>query len=497
MVSCVHAAVAVLVLLTELAAAAPVKVAIVGGGIGGTAAAFFLQQLQPTWHVELFERERLGGRAEELFLDGRTLELGASIIHAQNHYVLSLAKEMGLTLIQGDDTGDAFSLYDGSSFVFSQSGSQVRDTLAVLHRYGISPLRYKWLAEEMGRRFSRLYDLHGAGQAFATPQQLWEAVGLFNLTQQSAADYMQAHLAHGVLRYGAAAFIEELAGAVNRINYNQRNAGLNALAGLVSYLPAAQPEVYSIQEGNAALPRKLAAAAKLQALHLGTAVQAGSAIELQGVLPPGAVLPKREYQSTVTTYVTGALNPSYFKVPSLPAGDIFVTSSADTLFSVIASKGSVSGSTARPSSSSHAFEDGQPVAVHQQQQQQQLWKVFSQQPLSEDLLQQLFFNSTVIISKPWKAYPRFKPPEVFAPFSLSPGLCYNNALENGASAMEVSAVAAMNCALLLQQQLSPSSTSQVNSGSSSSSSGSSGSSSAKRHPAGNGAGSSSVGVSVS
>jgi hypothetical protein len=44
-------------------------------------------------------------------------------------------------------------------------------------------------------------------------------------------------------------------------------------AGLVSYLPAANPEVYSIKEGNAALPRKLAAAAKLQALHLETNVQ--------------------------------------------------------------------------------------------------------------------------------------------------------------------------------------------------------------------------------
>jgi hypothetical protein len=44
-------------------------------------------------------------------------------------------------------------------------------------------------------------------------------------------------------------------------------------AGLVSYLPAAKPEVYSIKEGNAALPRKLAAAAKLQALHLQTSVQ--------------------------------------------------------------------------------------------------------------------------------------------------------------------------------------------------------------------------------
>lgn len=46
---------------------------------------------------------------------------------------------------------------------------------------------------------------------------------------------------------------------------------------------------------------------------------------------------------------------------------------------------------------------------------------------------------------------RFQPPERFAPFLLGPGLCYNNALENAASAMEVAAVAAKNCALLVQQ----------------------------------------------
>jgi hypothetical protein len=48
---------------------------------------------------------------------------------------------------------------------------------------------------------------------------------------------------------------------------------------------------------------------------------------------------------------------------------------------------------------------------------------------------------------------RFQPPEKFAPFLLSPGLCYNNALENAASAMEVAAVAAKNCALLVQQHV--------------------------------------------
>jgi hypothetical protein len=40
----------------------------------------------------------------------------------------------------------------------------------------------------------------------------------------------------------------------------------------------------------------------------------GSGIQLQGVLPAGGALLKREYQSTVTTYVTGLLHPSYFEV---------------------------------------------------------------------------------------------------------------------------------------------------------------------------------------
>lgn len=49
---------------------------------------------------------------------------------------------------------------------------------------------------------------------------------------------------------------------------------------------------------------------------------------------------------------------------------------------------------------------------------------------------------------------RFNPPETFAPFQLAPGLIYNNAIENAASAMEVSAVAAMNSALLVAKHLS-------------------------------------------
>lgn len=38
--------------LTASASATP-RVAIIGGGVGGTAAAYFLRQGNPSWHIEL------------------------------------------------------------------------------------------------------------------------------------------------------------------------------------------------------------------------------------------------------------------------------------------------------------------------------------------------------------------------------------------------------------------------------------------------------------
>jgi hypothetical protein len=53
----------------------------------------------------------------------KVLELGASIIHGANQYMLSLAREVNLTLSTQDDTGAAFSIWDGRDFVFSQVNS--------------------------------------------------------------------------------------------------------------------------------------------------------------------------------------------------------------------------------------------------------------------------------------------------------------------------------------------------------------------------------------
>lgn len=46
--------------------------------------------------------------------------------------------------------------------------------------------------------------------------------------------------------------LQELVGAVNKVNYNQDN-GLNALAGVVSLCPMVTGEIWSVEEGNQAL----------------------------------------------------------------------------------------------------------------------------------------------------------------------------------------------------------------------------------------------------
>ncbi len=82
-----------------------------------------------------------------------------------------------------------------------------------------------------------------------------------------------------------------------------------------------------------------------------------------------------------------------------------------------------------------------------------LYKIFSTSAMQQQALSSIFTQHEVIGTFPWYAYPKFQPPEQFAPFKLADGLFYGNAWENAASCMEISAVSAMNSALLVQQKL--------------------------------------------
>ena len=80
----------------DLPQLAPARVAVIGAGIGGSLAAYFLRQKGgEAVEIDVFERAVVGGRTATFSFQGHTYETGASVIHTRNKYLVDLSKEFG------------------------------------------------------------------------------------------------------------------------------------------------------------------------------------------------------------------------------------------------------------------------------------------------------------------------------------------------------------------------------------------------------------------
>ena len=71
-------------------------------GIGGTSAAYFLKRSLPHADITIVEASgQVGGRLATVAVDGREYEVGGSIIHAANHYMVEYLDICGLRRKQG------------------------------------------------------------------------------------------------------------------------------------------------------------------------------------------------------------------------------------------------------------------------------------------------------------------------------------------------------------------------------------------------------------
>ena len=78
----------------------PAKVAIIGGGIGGCSAAYFLRKNGgEALDIQVFNDGEIGGRCAVIEIDGKTHEAGASVIHTSNKYLVDFKKEFGELII--------------------------------------------------------------------------------------------------------------------------------------------------------------------------------------------------------------------------------------------------------------------------------------------------------------------------------------------------------------------------------------------------------------
>jgi prenylcysteine oxidase/farnesylcysteine lyase len=125
------------------------QVCIVGSGMGGASAAFFLRNYSTApLDIDIFEQnDKVGGRMAVVELAGDTFEAGASILHPKNFHAVNFVNLLGLKP-RSDPDDEGFGIWNGSKFVFktanagdsfiSKITTQILNTLAVMWRYGTS-----------------------------------------------------------------------------------------------------------------------------------------------------------------------------------------------------------------------------------------------------------------------------------------------------------------------------------------------------------------------
>ncbi|NXA75546.1 PCYOX oxidase, partial [Thryothorus ludovicianus] len=445
----------------------PSKIAVVGGGIGGSAAAYFLRQkFGRGVELHVLEKAAVGGRLATLDMEGAAYEAGGSVIHPLNLHMKHFVKELGLPVMSGQ-SGLA-GVYNGEEFVFEESSWSFINFLKLLWYYGLNPLRMSMWVEDVLDKFMRIYRYQMHDYAFSSYERLFHALGGNDYTQLLNQTIEEAMQKAGFSQK----FINEVVCPAMRGNYGQ-GVSTNAFVGAVS-LAAVQPGFWSVKGGNKLVCSGLISSSKAEVIP-GTVVsiepktrpgRGGDPVKLYHVTyntssgltgdtydiviiaaplgrnmaditfrnfdPPVPEFPN-PYQQIVNTLVHGRLNASFFGYSDPQAFNLGAVFTTDNPKLFINSVGVVSpvGDTGGKLPSQSA-----------------VWKVYSKEELTKEQLNLLFSSYDSVKAKAWLACPQYSTPEQLPPIVLHEQLYYLNGLERSASAMEMSAVAARNAALL-------------------------------------------------
>ncbi|GMK54379.1 hypothetical protein CspeluHIS016_0109650 [Cutaneotrichosporon spelunceum] len=458
----------------------PRRVAIVGAGASGSAAAFFLSRAareaesragEPRGSlldIVVYERaDYIGGRTTVVYPHGdtnlRPVELGASIFVDANRNLVKAAKLFGLDIVDPEfgDTGVA--VWDGTQFLFATSSEKGRwsgwwDTIAALRRYGaLSPMRQRSAVGALVKKFSRLYDprwLANRGSV-ANVDEFAESADLGgSLTSRKGEDW-----ARNVVKAGRR-WVDEIMEASTRVNYCADMTEIHALGAAVSL---ASGGASAIAGGNFRLFEAMLKHSRAD-VRLQTAVDT---IEPH----PGGFRVTSNGSHTVEDY-----NEVFFAAPwhSSPVSKnisshftqpipkqryvrlhvtMLATTAphADPLYFFGSPDDAVPGTIlttgatvrAKPGAARPEF---QSISYHGETYEgsgEWVVKVFSKAELSNDLLADIFGDyPTWVYRKVWDSYPALHPTASFPPMQPMQGFHYLAAFEPWVSTMETQTLSA-------------------------------------------------------
>ncbi|XP_035524373.1 prenylcysteine oxidase 1 [Morone saxatilis] len=451
----------------------PKKIAVVGAGIGGTAAAYYLrQEFGAGVKIDVFEPGTVGGRLATVKIGDYEYEAGGAVIHPLNLHMKHFIEKLGIP--PRKDVPSKMAIFDGKELTFEESDWFIVNFLRMLWQYGFNFIRMHMWVESILDKFMRIYQYQQYGYSFTSMEKLLHAMGgdsFLTMVNQTLEETM---IGEGFSQV----FLNDIVAPIMRVNYGQ-SVRINGFVGAVS-LAGADPGLWAVDGGNKRVcsgllynskseliparvtsisvkvrPSKTGATTSFYEVNyvgesgsahslydivvIATPLHQGmSDITFSGFSPPIPSHYPGRFHQTVSTLVHAMLNMSYLGTTE-PASEFTVSDilTTDSKGCNINSLGSLD-----------------PVHIPQGYKrppasQTKVWKVFSPQPLSQEQLQDMFVSWDSVSETRWLAYPSYRPPHrKTPPFILHDRMYYLNAVEWAASAMEMSAISARNVALL-------------------------------------------------
>ncbi len=429
------------------------KIGVIGSGIGGASYVHFLNQAAAAnCQITVYEKEnRVGGRVKKDRLGGGLIEQGATLIHSSNYYLRDIIATHQLEKTKphgGEGEAETLAIWDGTDFRLNTSSNSFTSTMQMLWAYGMSLSDLSDLVKSMIPKWESVYANLGEGKTYDSPESLFKAIDLYDLTQQTSYDYFKKEGIKDDLVY-------EFVDCISRVNYHQ-DGNINAFTDLVSLAGAGLDggELYSVKGGNDQMIEAVLSNKSNVNLRLNQTVTTLNNLSIDGQakyevltangqrdtfdivvvacpldlanisLPNYELKMDREYQTVHANFIAGAIDYSYFnKVDNNPQTIFTVENEAIPFVSI--------------AKTAYATEWDLPI-----------YKVFSRQPLDDTFFNQAFKNRKGRIHQEWKAYTVLSPMKEWPPFKIDEGLFYINAMESAVSTMETEAIAARNIANL-------------------------------------------------
>ncbi|XP_046364893.2 prenylcysteine oxidase-like isoform X1 [Haliotis rufescens] len=444
------------------------RIGIIGAGVGGTTTAYYLRQLFGKEAViDIFEQDRVGGRARSINIDDFEYEAGAAVLHPLNEYMVNFTNMFGLERIDASEGRIGFFGSDGMKV---ETSTWTAVTMAkLLWRYGYDIVKIQnWVQDSLLKNFTRIYKLQNEGIAFTTVEDMLQVMDpeFVRYTHTTIMDVMKEQGFSDI-------FIKEMVHAIMRNNYGQ-SVAIPAFVGAVS-MAGAQPGLWAVKGGNKQVPEKLLKKSKANLIN-GKVTQILLQKDGEGVtyevsyknpdpeskdqeenareydivviatpLPTGQTnikfedftqhlpLPDLKLHETIALFVQGYLNASYFgyeNLKDMPNG-IF-TVDEDVFFNSVGKQRPVS------------FKEH----LKKKDVEEEVYKVFLNRVPTEQEVRLLFSGRKDLRLINWKAYPQYSTNMELPPFVLYDRLYNVNAVEIAASALEMSAIGGRNVALL-------------------------------------------------